>query len=76
MDGNYAVVKIKIVTEKNVDIPIEYRLKKEAADWFVYDISIEGVSLVNNYRSQFNTIISQSSYGNLVKKLKEKSTSN
>ena len=76
VDGNYAVVKIKIVTEKNVDIPIEYRLKKEAADWFVYDISIEGVSLVNNYRSQFNTIISQSSYGNLVKKLKEKSTSN
>ncbi len=76
VDGNYAVVRMKIVTEKNVDVPVEYRLKKEATDWLVYDISIEGVSLINNYRSQFNTIISQSSYGNLVKKLKEKSTSN
>jgi phospholipid transport system substrate-binding protein len=76
VDGDYAVVKVKIVTDKNVDIPVEYRLRKETANWLVYDISIEGVSLVNNYRSQFNTIISQSSYGNLVKKLKEKATQN
>jgi len=75
VDGNYAVVKMKIVTQKNVDVPVEYRLKKEANDWLVYDISIEGVSLINNYRSQFNSIISQSSYGNLVKKLKEKKPS-
>jgi phospholipid transport system substrate-binding protein len=76
VDGDYAVVKIKIVTQKNVDVPVEYRLKKEPKDWLVYDISIEGVSLVNNYRSQFNSIISQSSYGNLVKKLKEKKAAN
>jgi phospholipid transport system substrate-binding protein len=41
-------------------------------DWLVYDVSIEGVSLVNNYRTQFNSIITQSSYQNLVKRLKEK----
>jgi phospholipid transport system substrate-binding protein len=67
---------MKIVTEKNVDIPVEYRLKKAANDWLVYDVSIEGVSLVNNYRTQFNSIITQSSYSGLVKKLKERSTSN
>jgi len=72
VDGDYAVVKVKIVTQKNRDIPVEYRLKKEGGDWIVYDFSIEGVSLVNNYRIQFNSIISQSSYENLVKKLREK----
>jgi phospholipid transport system substrate-binding protein len=60
------------VTKKNKDIPVEYRLKKEGGDWLVYDLSIEGVSLVNNYRIQFNSIISRSSYENLVKSLREK----
>jgi phospholipid transport system substrate-binding protein len=72
VDGEYATVTVKIVTKKNVDIPVVYRLKKEGEDWLVYDISIEGVSLVNNYRTQFNSIITQSSYENLIKKLKEK----
>jgi phospholipid transport system substrate-binding protein len=71
-EGDYAVVKIKIVTKKNKDILVDYRLKKRGNDWFVYDVSIEGVSLVNNYRTQFNSIILQSSYENLIKKLKEK----
>ncbi len=71
-EGDYAVVKIKIVTKKNKDILVDYRLKKRGNDWFVYDVSIEGVSLVNNYRTQFSSIILQSSYENLVKKLKEK----
>ena len=71
-DGDYATVKVKIVSKKNKDIPVEYRLKKERNDWFVYDVSIEGVSLVNNYRTQFNSIIVQSSYENLIKRLKEK----
>ena len=49
-----------------------YRVKKKAGDWFVYDISVEGVSLVNNYRSQFNSIIVRSSYKDLIKKLRAK----
>ncbi len=72
MDKDYAMVKVRIITQKNVDVPVEYRLRKAGNDWFVYDVSIEGVSLVNNYRTQFNSIITQSSYQNLVKKLKEK----
>ena len=71
-DGDYATVRIKIVTKKNKDIPVEYRLKKEGNDWLIYDVSIEGVSLVNNYRTQFNSIITQASYENLIKRLKEK----
>jgi phospholipid transport system substrate-binding protein len=71
-EGDYATVIVKIVTKRGADIPVEYRLKKERDDWFIYDVSIEGVSLVNNYRIQFHSIISQSSYENLVKRLREK----
>jgi len=71
-DGDYATVRVKIVTKKNKDIPVEYRLKKEGNRWSVYDISIAGVSLVNNYRMQFNSIILHSSYENLIKRLREK----
>ncbi len=71
-EGDYATVRVKIVTKRGEDIPVEYRLKKERNDWLVYDVSIEGVSLVNNYRIQFHSIISQSNYENLVKRLREK----
>jgi phospholipid transport system substrate-binding protein len=71
LDGNYAEVKTKIVTAKN-EIPIDYRLLKVNAEWMVYDVVIEGVSLVNNYRTQFNKIIGQSSYEDLVQKMKAK----
>lgn len=72
IDGNYAVVKVNIITQKNRDISVDYRLQKEGNEWLVYDVSIEGVSLVNNYRTQFNSIILQSSYENLIKRLKIK----
>ncbi|MFB3885036.1 MAG: phospholipid-binding protein MlaC [Thermodesulfobacteriota bacterium] len=72
IEGDYAVVKVAIMTEKGEDISADYRLQKEGNQWLVYDVSIEGVSLVNNYRTQFNSIILQSSYGELVKKLKAK----
>jgi len=70
--GYYATVKVKIVTKKDKDIPVEYRLKRKEKNWFIYDVSIEGVSLVNNYRTQFNSILLQSSYEDLVKRLREK----
>ncbi len=71
-DGDHATVKVKIITKKNKNIPVEYRLRREGNDWLIYDVSIEGVSLVNNYRTQFNSIIVQSSYENLIKRLREK----
>ena len=72
IDGDYASVLVKIFTQQQTEIPTEYRVKRKGDDWLVYDISIEGVSLINNYRSQFNSIIVKSSYKDLIKKLKKK----
>ena len=72
VDNGYAVVKVKIVTKKNTDVRVHYRLERVENKWLVYDLSIEGVSLVNNYRTQFNSIILKSSYENLVKRLRER----
>ena len=73
IESDYATVKIRILTSKNTEIPVDYRVMKKGSNWLVYDISIEGVSLVNNYRSQFNSILQKSTYQELVKKLKDKS---
>ncbi|MGO9612130.1 MAG: phospholipid-binding protein MlaC [Dissulfurispiraceae bacterium] len=72
VDADYATVKSKIITKRNVDVPIEYKLIKKGAQWKVYDVVIEGVSLVNNYRNQFNMIIRTKSYQELVNRLKNK----
>ena len=72
IDDDYASVKTKIITKRNVEIPIEYRLLNKNNQWGVYDVVIEGVSLVNNYRNQFNKIIRKDSYEELVKRMKNK----
>ncbi len=72
VDGNYSEVKSKVVTKKNQEVPIVYRLINNDSNWEVYDIVIEGVSLVNNYRAQFSKIIRTSSYEDLVKKMQAK----
>jgi phospholipid transport system substrate-binding protein len=69
---NYGTLKVKIVTKKNTDIPVEDRLRKEGDNWLIYDVAIEGVSVVNNYRAQFDSIMSKVSYANLVKMLRDK----
>jgi phospholipid transport system substrate-binding protein len=72
VDGDYSEVRSKIVTKRNQEIPILYRLQKTNANWEVYDVIVEGVSLVNNYRTQFSKIIRTSSYEGLVKKMQVK----
>ncbi|MDA8338267.1 MAG: ABC transporter substrate-binding protein, partial [Nitrospiraceae bacterium] len=72
VNGEYADVDSKIITKRNVEIPMEYRLLKKNGKWEVYDVVIEGVSLVNNYRTQFNKIIRTDSYEELVKRMKNK----
>jgi phospholipid transport system substrate-binding protein len=71
-DGDYATVKTIITTIKGTKIPVDYRIFKKGAKWEVYDIIVEGVSLVNNYRSQFNQIIRSGSYEELLERLKKK----
>ena len=71
VEGDQAKVQTKLVT-KNGDIPIEYRMHKVGDRWLVYDVVIEGVSLVANYRTQFNKIIQTSSFQELMNKMKNK----
>lgn len=70
--GGQAIVKTKLVTRSNTEIPIDYQMSKEGDRWRAYDVHIEGISLVANYRTQFNKIIAQSGYDELIKKLKSK----
>lgn len=72
-DKNRAVVKTKVITRQETDIPINYRLLlNKDGEWMAYDVVIEGVSLLSNYRTQFNQIIHSSSYEELIKKLEKK----
>ncbi len=72
VEGAYAQVKTNVETSKGIETPIEYRLMREGTQWMAYDVLIEGVSLVNNYRNQFNSILRSGSYEELVKRLKNK----
>jgi phospholipid transport system substrate-binding protein len=74
--GNFSLVKVTIFTDKKTEIPVVYKMKKEGPEWTIYDVSIEGVSLVKNYQQQFDSIILSSSYQGLVEKLKEKVAKN
>lgn len=71
LDGDQvATVRTRIVTKQGTEIPVDYRMRRVGADrWLVYDVAIEGVSLVANYRAQFNRIIQRSSYKGLVEQL-------
>ncbi len=70
IEGETAVVQSKLLTKAGGEVPIEYRMLKKGERWLVYDVVIEGVSLVANYRTQFNKIIQTSSFQDLVKKMK------
>jgi phospholipid transport system substrate-binding protein len=70
IEGDAALVKTKIVTKQGTDVPVDYRMVKRNDRWLVYDVVIEGVSLINNYRTQFNKIIQTSSYQSLVDRMK------
>jgi phospholipid transport system substrate-binding protein len=72
---NYASVKVVLTTKEQVTHPVEYRLEKagQAGDWRIYDVLIEGVSLIKNYRDQFDDIIAKSSYEKLLEDIKGKS---
>jgi phospholipid transport system substrate-binding protein len=70
VEGGLATVRTRFVTKQNTEIPVDYRMQQRGDRWLVYDVSIEGVSLINNYRTQFDKIIQSSSYAELVRRLK------
>jgi phospholipid transport system substrate-binding protein len=71
-EKNYAEVRTKVLTGKT-EIPLDYRLLNKGNDWWVYDVVVDGVSLVNNYRGQFSKILRSSTYADLVDQLRKKS---
>ena len=72
VEGDQALVRTRLVTKQGTEIPVDYRMHKVGASWLVYDVSIEGVSLVSNYRAQFDRIIRGGSYKQLAEKLRAK----
>jgi len=72
LDAETANVATRIVTKNGTEVPIDYRLLKKGDRWLVYDVNIEGVSLVSNYRTQFNKIIQTGSFEDLIQKLRTK----
>jgi phospholipid transport system substrate-binding protein len=70
IEGDLATVKTRLLTKEGTQVPVDYRMRRRGDRWLVYDISLEGVSLVANYRTQFNKIIETASYQELVRKLK------
>jgi phospholipid transport system substrate-binding protein len=72
IDGDGATVRTKIVTRQGTEVPVDYKMYRQGDRWLVYDVVIEGVSLIANYRTQFNKIIQTSSYQELVRKMKTK----
>jgi len=71
-EKDYAEVRTKVLTGKT-EIPLDYRLVIKGTDWRVYDVVVDGVSLVNNYRGQFSKIMRSSTYADLVDQLRKKS---
>lgn len=71
IEGQYAEVRTKLVSSK-VDIPMDYRLINKGDRWHAYDIIADGVSLVKNYRSQFDKIIRSGSYEELTTRLRNR----
>jgi len=72
IDGKYALLESKILTKNDTEVAVNYWLMNKNGTWWVYDVSVEGVSLIKNYRTQFNEILARSAYPELVKKLKSK----
>lgn len=71
-EKDYAEVRTKMLTGKT-EIPLDYRLFNKGVEWRVYDVVVDGVSLVSNYRGQFSKILRSSTFPDLLEQLRKKS---
>jgi len=72
--GNRGKVRTNFITADQKQIVVDFSMHKVENLWSIYDVTIEGVSIVSNYRSQFRDILSESSFEELMEKLKEKNS--
>ena len=72
IEKNLAQVNTKIIPGKGEPTSVNYRLHRVEGEWKIYDVVVEDISVVANYRSQFNRILANGSFDDLIKRLKEK----
>ena len=72
IEKNLAQVNTKIVSSKGEPTSVNYRLHRVQGEWKIYDVVVEDISVVANYRSQFNRILANGSFDDLIRRLKEK----
>lgn len=70
-ENNKGVIKVAVL-KQNKNIPLEYSILKKNEDWFIYDVKVEGISLVKNYRTQFASFLAKKTPTELINRLKEK----
>lgn len=75
VEGRYALVKTWVTGANQPDFEIDYKLLLNGGGWKVYDVVIEGISLVGNYRQQFGSILNNETFESLLQRLREKATS-
>lgn len=75
VNGEDAAVQSRMVTPKGSQVDVEYRLYHAQDRWVVYDVSVNGVSLVGNYRTQFNHLLQRTSFADLLKTMRQKAGS-
>lgn len=71
IDGNKAVIKAAVVRQSG-NVPMDYSLLKKDNNWLIYDVKVEGISLVKNYRTQFANFLAKKAPADLIKRLREK----
>src|SRR5437016_2548639 len=71
-DPGYAQVDTQIIQEGKEPIPVNYMLKQVNGTWLVYDVTVDNISIIANYRNQFNRVINQQGYDKLISDLKSK----
>jgi phospholipid transport system substrate-binding protein len=72
VDDEFAQVESTVINAKGEELSVVYRLRRADGKWKVYDAVVENISIVNNYRSQFDRVISKDSFDELKRLLKEK----
>jgi len=70
IEGDTATVRTKFITKQGTEIPVDYRLLRRGDRWLAYDVFVEGISLVSNYRTQFDRILRTASYSELVRRMR------
>ena len=76
IEGDDARVQSRVLTPKGSEVPIEYRLYRSTEGrWTVYDIYVDGFSLVGSYKAQFNRLLQRGTFADLLKQLRQKAGS-